>query len=154
MHPAKIRRLLDHRLSALRTADATAALTRPAGGWVRAVREALGMSSTDLARRLGVTAAAVSKMEDSERESRVRLDTLAKAAHAMECDLVYSFVPRESLEETAWRRAREVADRRLRPVRVTMALEAQSVTATENESAVEELARQLLDRRDLWREHA
>lgn len=152
MYAQKIRRALDQRLAPLSRPDARAALARPAGGWVRAVRESLGMSTTDLARRLRVSPAAVSKLEASERAGRVGLDTLSRAADALSCDVVYALVPRGTLDETARRQALHLADRLLQPTRTTMALEAQSVSADADRSAVEDLAAELLVGRGLWRE--
>src|SRR5229473_7052183 len=82
------------------------ALARPPRGWVRAVREALGMSATALAARLGTTAGAVTRLEQSEAAYRVRLDTLRRAADALGCDLVYLLVPRRPLTAVVRDRAR------------------------------------------------
>src|ERR1700728_3983517 len=73
------------------------ALARPPRGWVRAIREALGMSTTVLAARLGTTAGAVTRLEQSEAANRIRLDTLRRAADALGCDLVCLLVPRRPL---------------------------------------------------------
>ena len=47
------RKNLDRKLAFLREES----LTRPRGGWIRAIRDALGMSSRQLAKRLGVVPA-------------------------------------------------------------------------------------------------
>jgi predicted DNA-binding mobile mystery protein A len=73
------------------------ALSRPERGWVRAVREALGMSAAALADRLNITGGAVTRLEQSEAADRVQLDTLRRAADALGCDLVYLLVPRRPL---------------------------------------------------------
>ncbi|MCF4120547.1 mobile mystery protein A [Antribacter sp. KLBMP9083] len=128
---------------------------RPAGGWVRAIRSALGMSTTDLARRLGVTPVAVRKLEASERAGTARLDTLARAADAMGCDLVYAFVPRASLEEIVRDQAEKVAAEQLRRVETTMALEDQRVEdARERDRLRAERVRALTTSPHLWRELA
>ncbi|AKU17500.1 mobile mystery protein A [Luteipulveratus mongoliensis] len=147
-----IRRAVDQRVAPLHEPPARAALARPAGGWVRAIRSALGMSTTDLARRLEVTPVAVRKLEASERAGVVRLDTLTRAADAMGCDLVYAFVPRASLVEFVETRAMQVADQELSRVHTTMALEDQSVPADERARMREERARELVAARDLWRD--
>src|SRR3954452_15557495 len=154
MQRTNVRRVIDRRVAPLARSDVRAALARPAGGWVRAVRDALGMSSGDLADRLGVTATAVQKLEASERGGRARLDTLARAADALGCDLVYAFVPRSSLKDIVQRQAHLAADRLLHPVRTTMALEDQAVSPHADGEAVDDLAREGVDRRDLWRVRA
>lgn len=123
-------------------------LARPPRGWVRSVREALGMSAAVLAARLGTTAGAVTRLEQSEAADRIRLDTLRRAADALGCDLVYLLVPRRPLSAVVRDRARELARRQVAAVQQTMRLEDQATdTASEME---EQLARELLDRGGLW----
>lgn len=147
-----IRRSIDDRLAPLR--QHRAATARPVGGWVRAIRSALGMSTTDLARRLGVTPVAVRKLEASERAGVARLDTLERAADAMGCDLVYAFVPRTSLTAFVETRADKIARSEVQRIDTTMSLEGQRVSATERERLREERLRPLIESRDLWRDRA
>lgn len=120
---------------------------RPPKGWVRAIRDALGMSSHELAERLGVTQQAVSQLEAAERHGAVTIGRLAEVAQALGCRLEYALVPERPLgqmvHEQAQRRAREI----LEPVVHSMALEGQVV---ELNSEVERLAEDLADKRGLW----
>jgi predicted DNA-binding mobile mystery protein A len=86
---------------------------RPDRGWVSEIRRALGMTSGQLAARMGQSQPAVSKLERSETTDRVQLDSLRRAADALDCDLVYALVPRTSLEATVRARARVLATRDL-----------------------------------------
>jgi len=123
---------------------------RPPRGWVRAIREALGMSAAALAARMGTTAGAVTRLEQSEAADRIRLDTLRRAADALECDLVYLLVPRRPLTTVVRDRARELAHWQVAAVEQTMSLEGQATgQAQEMEN---ELTEQLLDRGGLWSE--
>lgn len=72
---------------------------RPAAGWLRTMREALGLSLADVARRLKVTPPAVRSFEQAEAEDRITLASLRRAAAAMDCELVYAFVPRRNLPD-------------------------------------------------------
>src|ERR1700729_3174537 len=127
-------------------------LARPPRGWVRAVREALGMSAAALATRLGTTAGAVTRLEQSEASDHIGLGTLRRAADALGCDLVYLLVPRRPLGEVVRDRARELARRQVAAVEQTMRLEDQ---ATDAVSEMEErLTRELLDRGGLWSDSA
>jgi len=123
-------------------------LARPPRGWIRAVREALGMSAAALAVRLGITAGAVTRLEQSEAADRVQLDTLRRAADALGCDLVYLLVPRRPLNAVVRDRARELAHRQIAAVEQTMRLEDQE-TGTVQEME-DRLTEQLLERGGLW----
>jgi predicted DNA-binding mobile mystery protein A len=127
-------------------------LARPPHGWIRAIREALGMSAAVLAARLGITAGAVTRLEQSEAADRIQLDTLGRAADALGCDLVYLLVPRRPLDVVVRDRARELARRQTAAVEQTMRLEDQATGMT---SEIEErFVEQLLERGGLWRDDA
>jgi predicted DNA-binding mobile mystery protein A len=121
---------------------------RPPRGWVRAVREALGMSAAALAARMGITAGAVTRLEQSEAADRIRLDTLRRAADALECDLVYLLVPRRPLTMVVRDRARELAHWQVAAVEQTMRLEGQATGQAQEME--DELTEQLLHRGSLW----
>lgn len=146
------RQALDARLDQLRPAVPLAA--RPSGGWIRAIRESLGMSLDDFAARLDVTKSTASRMEASERDGRIQLDTLARAANALDCDVVVALVPRGSLEEAVRTRARKLAAVDLAVVQHTMTLENQGLDEGDAERLVDDLAADLMDRPGLWREPA
>ena len=126
-------------------------LARPPRGWVRAVREALGMSAAVLAARLGTTPGAVTRLEQSEAADRIQLDTLRRAADALGCDLVYLLVPRRPLQSVVRERARELAHEQVAAVEQTMRLEGQATGETSQMEA--RLAEQLLERGGLWNQH-
>lgn len=75
---------------------------RPSGGWLRAVRKALGLSATAMAQDLRVSPSAVFRMERAEWKDKISLQGLDKAARAMSCKVVYAIVPyKGSFEEHA-----------------------------------------------------
>jgi len=146
---ALARRVLDRRLHGLRGQAAEAA-ARPAGGWIRAVREALGMSAGQLGRRVGTTRQAVLSLERSELDDGIRLSSLRRAAEAMDCHLVYAFVPNTSLEESVQQQATRVAAAELGRVNQTMLLEAQEVDDDEASQQLRERTTALVGNRRLW----
>lgn len=141
------RRRLDDRYELVRSLGD---LRRPNKGWIRAIRDALGMSGTELAARMGVSQQVVSEIERSERLATARLETLSRAAEAMDCELVYALVPRTTLEATVLAQARRKAERHLAHVVHHGRLEAQEVSEDELAAQVEELASWFADRRGLW----
>ena len=108
------------------------------------------MSASDLATRLGVSQQNVAELERSEVRATIRLDTLRRAAEALDCDLVYAIVPRTSLEEAVRAQARRRAMRLVRPVAHHGRLEDQEVATVDLEAQLVELATQFEDRRGLW----
>jgi predicted DNA-binding mobile mystery protein A len=115
---------LDERFAALRPFANT---QRPPKGWLRAVRDALGMTTAQFARRMGIAQSSAVELEKSEAERRITLQTLERAAEALGCRVVYVLIPDKPLETTVSERARLVADRKLAAVEQTMQLEDQSV---------------------------
>lgn len=119
--------------AARRAFDATlttvdlAAFTPPRGGWVKALRESLMMSSAELGARLGITRQAAYALQASEVAGTVRLESLQRAAAALDCRLVYALVPRTTLEKTVQTQAGRIVDALAASVAHTMALEGQSV---------------------------
>jgi|SRR4051812_47707038 len=103
------------------------ASSRPPKGWLRAVRDALGMTTAQLARRLGISQPSVVQLEQSEAKGTIALHTLERAAEALGCRVVYALVPERPLSETIRERARLVAERKLASVEHTMRLESQEV---------------------------
>ena len=102
---------------------------RPPAGWLRAIREALGMTSGVLAERLGVTASGARKLEQAEAVDAITLGTLRRVAEALDCDLQYALVPRRPLREMRWQQALHLAQQWQQRASRTMALEAQPVAS-------------------------
>jgi predicted DNA-binding mobile mystery protein A len=142
------RRQLDRRCATLRTQIPS--FVMPRSGWLRAVREALGMSAKDLAARLGVSESTVVRLEMSERAQTAQLDSLRRAADALGCDLVYALVPRRPLEDTVGEQARKRAREDLTRVRHTMLLEEQTPDRSDLDDLVSDTASEWVDRPGLW----
>lgn len=131
--------------------QAAKALSKPRGGWIHSIRTALGMSTADLATRLGVAASTVNRLEKSEVQGTVNLESLTKVADALNCDLVYALVPKVDIEILVRRQALEVATRRLKTTQATMALEQQAVQLQVLNKLIEQKARELAESRALWK---
>ncbi len=132
-------RHLDQRFTALRP---LATSSRPPKGWLRAVRNALGMTTAQVARRLGVSQPRIVDIEQAEVSGSVTLNTLQRAAEALGCRLVYALVPERPLADVVRERAELIAERESEAVEHTMRLEDQAVRS---KSASKELRRQLVE---------
>jgi predicted DNA-binding mobile mystery protein A len=144
----RARRHLDERLNPLRSAT----LTRPPKGWLRAIRDALGMTTRQLAQRAGVSQPTVTAWERSERRDAITLGKLREAAAALDCELVYALIPRQSLEKTVRDRARVMVDDHISRTHHSMQLEDQALGAADLDRERERLIDDLLRGRPshLW----
>lgn len=138
---------------ALRSYPAPEAATSPHGGWVRAIREALGMTQAQLGGRAGISRQSVQDMEQAEAERRITLESLDRLARAMGCRVVMSVMPEKgTLDDLRRQRAEELADALVKSTDHSMKLEAQGVTTLERERQRKLLVESLLSgsARKLW----
>lgn len=82
-------------------------IPRPPKGWIYTLRTALGMTGAQLGERLGVKKGRISQMEAMESQGRITVQQLARAADAMQCDLVIAFRPRQPVDQIVARQARK-----------------------------------------------
>jgi predicted DNA-binding mobile mystery protein A len=86
----------------------------PGGGWVRGIRSLLQMSMRDFGVRINFRQpASVKELERNERLGTIKLETLVRAADALNADFVYAIIPRVPLREFTTARARELLKERL-----------------------------------------
>jgi predicted DNA-binding mobile mystery protein A len=135
------RKHLERRLAPLRDQNQ---LLRPPRGWVRAMREAFGMSTRQLARRMGKVQSAVVDMEKSEARDSISMTTLRQAAEALDCTLIYALVPNRPIDEILRARATQLAEAQLARATHTMALENQTMDRADHEGERERLIQELL----------
>jgi len=129
---------------------------RPPKGWLRAIREALGMSGKQFAERLGVSPPRINRLEKNEINDSATIRTMRQAAEALDCIFVYGIIPRDSLKSSIRKRAESLARKRLARVSHSMLLEHQQLSGDEQrqvfEREVEELIRNMP--KELWEDHS
>jgi predicted DNA-binding mobile mystery protein A len=143
------RRHIERRVGKLRPARQFA---QPQRGWIRAVRDALGMSAAKLAERMNVSQPRVFALEKAEARGAVTIASLERAAQAMECTLVYALVPNRPIDEMLQKRALRIVTEELARVQHTMRLENQGMSAAELKAERRRLAADLIREypRRLW----
>lgn len=119
-------RALDKKTSDLKSAKN---IVPQLSGWIKTVREAIGMTVSQLAARLGVTQPRITKMESNE--DNLKLSTMKKAAEAMNCEFVYYFKPKTTFQNLVDEQAQKKAAEVLKTVNVNMALENQEIAEDE-----------------------
>ena len=136
-------RLLDKRFAGIDSG----LMKKPSQGWLRTIREVLGMTSTQLACRMGLSQPRIIQME--KNENNLKIATLEKAATALGCHLVYALVPNEPIEVILQKKAKEKALAYLRKVNDSIGLEDQQIVL---DNQIDDLVAELLrgSLRALW----
>lgn len=147
---ATARRQLDQRFKKFKLVSNT---PMPQGGWIKSIRRSLGIRFGDLANKMDVTEGSIRALEKSERHKKITLDSLTRVADALNCDLVYSLVPRTSLEdfykEQVLLRAQEDVFRNV----ITMDMENQSISKNARKKQLQDIFFDYLKNPppDLWK---
>jgi predicted DNA-binding mobile mystery protein A len=143
--------LLDRQLPALQEA-ANTLRSRPAKGWIAAIRRALGISSPALAKLLKVSQPTILEYERGEVRGSITLETLGRVADALDAELIVALVPRKSVAAALRARAESIAREEMSAVINTMRLEDQEVETAATREEYEKLVASLLaNPRKLWR---
>ena len=126
--------------------------SRPRSGWIAAIRQALGMSKTQLARRVNVARQSLDELESNELKGTITLASLRNAADGLGCDLHYVLVPRKPLEQMVAAQALRRASKKLGRINQSQALEASAIEKESLSRAVTDLAKEIEVKRpaDLW----
>jgi len=136
-----IRKQLDKKLKKLKPLLKMAV---PSGGWIKAIREGLGMTLKELGSRIDLDRARVYRIEQAEVNGDVKLSTLKKMADGLGVKFVYGFVPEQDLEAIVRQQAIKIAKKRLSRIDHSMKLELQGVSDDEQEEALNDLIDKIL----------
>jgi predicted DNA-binding mobile mystery protein A len=131
------RKNLDKKLAAIRAVRPA----MPPRGWTRAIREALGMTVRQLAQRMKMAPSRISAIEKAEGTGSITIKSLREAAEALDCEFIYAFVPRQSLDDALRAQVGRKIDARLRWLNHSMRLENQAV----NPGDLDDERRRLID---------
>lgn len=137
------REQLEKRFSRMRPLEM---FKRPPKGWIRAIRDSLGMTSGQLAERMQVSQSRIMALEKNEVSFSVTLHSLERAAQAMGCTLVYALVPHQPLDEMVKQQALRIARQTLQRTTHTMMLEAQSVELKDTQRHLQEMVQELIEK--------
>ncbi|MGK5081952.1 helix-turn-helix domain-containing protein [Bdellovibrionota bacterium FG-1] len=123
--------------------------TKVRPGWIRYMRQSLSMTLKQLATRTGLSIPTVAQAERGEAVGKVTINTLKTMAQAMDCELIYAFVPKTDLDQLMKKAALKKAAILLSTADVHMTLEDQRVNESV-EKRIERLAEKLLKKGDVW----
>ena len=118
-------------------------------GWIKYTRSILGLTLKELGKLTGLSTPSVADAERRETLGKITLENLSKLANAMECELVYAFVPKDDIPNLLKKKAMEKARKSILKADIHMTLEDQKVQE-EIESRVERLAEKLIEKGKVW----
>ncbi|OGX37966.1 MAG: hypothetical protein A3C36_04400 [Omnitrophica WOR_2 bacterium RIFCSPHIGHO2_02_FULL_52_10] len=146
-----VREQLDKKLDSLK---AFASSGVPKQGWIKTVREALGLSARQLGEKAGIDQSRISRLESAEKDGSLKLSSLQKIAKGLNMRFVYGFVSEDTLEEMVRAQAKKIALKRLKRLNNTMRLEKQGLSSEEQKKALEDMIEQILidQPKDFWDE--
>ena len=117
----------------------TALKEMPMQGWLKTIREILGMTSIQMAEKLNISQPRIASMEKEEKN--IKISTMERIAESLNCDFVYAFIPREKIDDIIYNQAKKKAEKILSRTKKNMALENQ---AAEDSALLEDIIQELL----------
>lgn len=146
-----VREQLDKKLAKIRP---ILELPVPSGGWIKAIRESLGMTLNELGDKVGLSKSRISRIESAETTGEIKISTLENVAKGLGVKFVYGFVPEKDLEDMVSEQAKKIAQERLDRINHSMKLEEQGLNEEEQEKALNDLTEQILveEPKNFWQE--
>ena len=125
----------------------------PPIGWIKAIRNGIGMSMEQLGKKLSITKQAVMDIEKREKEGAITIKSMQEIAKVIDMKFVYGFVPNAgSLEQMIETRSLEMATKIVQRTSTSMKLEDQVNSKERIEKAIKERAAEILNKtpKILW----
>lgn len=143
-----IRKQLDEKLKVLKSFVGFL----PQQGWVKTIREVLGMSASQLGKKVGIDQSRISRLENAEKAGNLKLSSLQKIAKGLNMKFIYGFVPENTLESMVRDQAKRVALKRFKILDNTMRLEQQALSENEKQKALNDMIEKILidNPKELW----
>lgn len=146
-----LRRQIDAHLNPIREV----CVDTPPQGWIRTIRTALGMTLSQLAKRSSIAAQTLQRIEVSEANETIQLNTLRRIAQALNCRLTYALVPTSSLQETVDAQMTKKATEIIGNISHSMGLEDQKTNDSETQIQIQSVLEDLKKRKNIsliWEE--
>lgn len=124
-------------------------IDRPSQGWIKSIREALGMTLYQLGEKIGTTSEAVRVIENSEKSYTISLKTLQKVANGLDCRLFYVLIPRQPLQEKVEAQILKKATSIVQAVSYSMELEDQKTDSEEIKRQVQKVMEDIKRRKNI-----
>ena len=125
----------------------------PERGWINTIRTALNMTMAQLGAKLNITRQGVKRIEDSEANGTITLNSLKDVAKALDLKLVYVLVPKnETIDDLIQKKAEKLAQKIVLRTNQNMKLEDQGIGDDKIAKSIKELANEIKRemRKSLW----
>ena len=123
----------------------------PREGWLKSIRTALWMNMDRAASKAGINTSTWEKIEKREQKGTATMETIRKAADALNCDVHLILIPREPLGKIIEKQAFIKADEEIQRLDETMSLEQQKNSPTFLKDMRNKLAQNYMNNpKDLW----
>ena len=124
----------------------------PQQGWIKTIREVLGLSTSQLGKKVGIDQSRISRLENAEKTGNLKLSSLQKIAQGLNMKFVYGFVPEDTLEAMVRDQAKRIALKRLKILDNTMRLEKQALSEEEKQKFLGDMIEKILidNLKNIW----
>jgi len=125
----------------------------PERGWINTIRTTLNMTMAQLGTKLNITRQGVKRIEESEANGAITLNSLKDVASAMELKLVYAMVPTNgNINDLIQIKAEKLAKKIVLRTNQNMKLEDQGIGDEKIAKTIKELANEIKRemRKSLW----
>jgi len=125
----------------------------PERGWINTIRTALNMTMAQLGTKLNITRQGVKRIEESEANGTITLNSLKDVAMALDLKLVYALVPKnETIDDLIQKKADKLAQKIVLRTNQNMKLEDQGIGDDKIAKTIKELANEIKRemRKSLW----
>ncbi|MDN3643185.1 mobile mystery protein A [Lutimonas halocynthiae] len=125
----------------------------PERGWINTIRTTLNMTMAQLGAKLNITRQGVKRIEESEANGTITLNSLQDVAKVMDLKLVYALVPKNgTINDLIQLKAEKLAQKIVLRTNQNMKLEDQGIGDEKINKTIKELAVEIKRemRRSLW----
>ena len=141
---------LDQKLEAF---SKTKEIIIPERGWINTIRTTFNMTMAQLGSKLKITRQGVKRIEESEANGTITINSLKDVANALEMKFVYGFIPKEgSIENLINLKAEKLARKIVLRTNQNMKLENQGISEDKIDASIIDLANEIKRemRKSLW----
>jgi predicted DNA-binding mobile mystery protein A len=125
----------------------------PERGWINTIRTALNMTMAQLGTKLNITRQGVKRIEESEANGTITLNSLKDVAMALDLNMVYALVPKNgTIDDLIQEKADKLAQKIVLRTNQNMKLEDQGIGDDKIIETIKELANEIKRemRKSLW----